>query len=543
MRASRRGAFLGLMLVLAEGCGGRGSGVPDVPAVTVLEPGVRREVIRLPGVVPPANPETGTVTPNDYNQTQVLRYRQDQETPVPARAIVVAMPGILAGGGSLDPLARALVRRGAAAGEAIEVWAIDRRANLLEDLRGMNAAEATGDPEMAARYYFGGQAFGGVSFPGFVGQDAVAYMSEWGLTTHVEDLHRVIAQVPAAARRGHVFLLGHSLGAAFAEAYAAWRFADGSRGVDELAGLILIDGVLGEAPIDEAAYRSGPAGVFPLPGIDTIRTGTRYIVLPFLGVEVYPRVEIQALRVLVHPTAVTADEGRDNALALLLSLPRDRLPRLSDAAALGLGFDDQSNPLGFTRASLGRATGGPLETYQNPFGGDQIVRPSDPTARYDWVDAREAQPAEWTPLASLAHAIADGRSNFAEWYFPARLALDLQAVAGARIPPGGYQEQYGLRAYDGGLIDAPILAVSAALISASDYDAVRARVAPVIGDGRARAGTPRTDPAAFRVVRAEGMSHLDPVLADDRAENPVPAAVEGFVREGAASGTVRVPRL
>ena len=545
MRASRRGAFLGVgvVVVLAAGCGDKGNGVPDVPAVTVPEPGVRREVIRLPGVVPPSNPTTGTATPGDYNQTQVLRYRQDRETPVPARAIVVAMPGFLGGGGSLDPLARSLVRRGAAAGEAIEVWAIDRRANLLEDLRGMNAAEATSEPEMAAGYYFGGQALGGVAFPGFVGQADVAYMSEWGLATHVEDLRRVIAQVPAAARRGHVFLLGHSLGAAFAEAYAAWRFADGSRGVDELAGLVLIDGVLGEAPIDEAAYRNGLGGAFPLPGLDAIRTSTRYVALPFLGVEIYPRVEIMALRVLAHPTAVTADEGRDNALSLLLSLPRERLPRLSDAAALGLGFDDQSSPLGFVRASLGRATGGPLETYQNPFGGDEIVRPSDPAARYDWVDAREAQPAEWTSLAAFAHASADGRSNFAEWYFPARLALDLQAVSGARIPVGGYQEENGLRAYDGGLMDAPILAVSAGLIPATAYDAVRDRVAPVIGDGRARGGTPRTDPAAFRVLRADGMSHLDPVLAEDRAENPVPAAVEAFVRDGAAAGTVSVPRL
>lgn len=549
MRAVRRDALLGLgmglgmIAALAAGCGGTGNGVPDVPAVTVPEPGVRREVIRLPGVAPPSNPATGTATPGDYNQTQVLRYRQDRETPVAARAIVVAMPGFLGGGASLDPLARALVRRGAAAGEAIEVWAIDRRANLLEDLRGMNAAEATGDPEVAARYYFGGEALGGVPFPGFVGQADVAYMSEWGLATHVEDLRRVIAQVPAAARRGHVFLLGHSLGAAFAEAYAAWRFADGSRGVDELAGLILIDGVLGEAPIDEATYRNGAGGALPLPGLDAIRASTRYVALPFLGVDIYTLVEILALRVLVHPTAVTADERRDNALASLLFLPRDRLPRLSDAAALALGFDDQSNPLVFTRASLGRATGGPLETYQNPFGADQLVRPADPTARYDWVDAPAAQPAEWTSLSSLAHAIVDGRSNLAEWYFPARLVLDLQAVAGARIPAGGYQEGYGLRAYDGGLIDAPILAVSAALVPATAYDAVRDRVAPVVGDGRPRAGIARTDPAAFRVLRADGMSHLDPVLAEDRAANPVPAAVEAFVRDGAAAGTVSVPRL
>jgi hypothetical protein len=63
--------------------------------------------------------------------------------------VVVAVPGFLGGAGSFDGLARALVKKGQRDGHSIEVWAIDRRSNLLEDLAGMNAADAMNDPELA----------------------------------------------------------------------------------------------------------------------------------------------------------------------------------------------------------------------------------------------------------------------------------------------------------------------------------------------------------------------------------------------------------
>ena len=52
---------------------------------------------------------------------------------------------------------------------------------------------------------------------------------------------------------------------------------------------------------------------------------------------------------------------------------------------------------------------------------------------YRWTDASEVTPREATPLANLAHAWFDGRTNFAEWYFPARLAGDLAACGGLAV--------------------------------------------------------------------------------------------------------------
>ena len=64
-------------------------------------------------------------------------------TPAPAAPVAPALLRINArpwADVSIDGVARGLVAR-SRAGEAIEVWAVDRRTNLLEDLTGLDAAE------------------------------------------------------------------------------------------------------------------------------------------------------------------------------------------------------------------------------------------------------------------------------------------------------------------------------------------------------------------------------------------------------------------
>jgi hypothetical protein len=553
-------ASLGLAAAAAAGCGddvsgeadaGDDAGGPidwpagDVPASTTPAPGLRRDVFQVDAPSPPANPTTGEATPTALDATQVARYRQDVEPPAPARAIVIAYPGFIGGAGSFDALARNLVERAADDGVVLEVWAIDRRANLLEDRRGVDAAEAAGNAEIAQGYYFGVDTIDGERFPGFLFSTEVSYMSEWGLATHVDDLRAVIALIPEASRRGHVFLMGHSLGASFAEAYAAWHFADDVRGVDELAGLVLVDGALGDAPVSETEYHegaSGGGGLFSLPGIEALRAdGPSYVELPFFGVGVLPRVEILAMRALYDPAGVIADEGRDTALRLLLQMGNRPIPAMTNTAALGWAMDEGSDGLTITAVSCGEPTGGAVEAYENLISQTTLVRPSDGDATYDWLDATSDNPDEFTPQANLAHAFVDGRTNFPEWYFPVRLSLDLGAVGGAAIPADGWQAAYGLRATDGPLIDAPILAIGTELVAAAEYEAIRARVAPLVGDGRPAAGASRDEVGGFRVIDASALTHIDPVTASDRPDNPIPAAIVEFVVANAAAGELAVP--
>jgi pimeloyl-ACP methyl ester carboxylesterase len=517
----------------------------EMPASTVPETGVRRDVFRVPGATPPPNPTTMAETPAELDFTQVIRYREDVTPPAEARAIIVAMPGFLGGGPSFETLAHELVKRGAASGTTTEVWAIDRRSNLLEDLRGMDTAEASGNPDIAQGYYFGRETIDGEPFSGFTPAAQLTFMSEWGLRTHAEDLRRVIALVPEADRQGHVFLMGHSLGGAFTEAYASWRFEDGTRGVEELAGLILVDGHLRDAASTEDEYRDGTAGLTGGPGIDGIRMSSPYTALPILGLAIYARAEIMSLRTLVDPMGIVTDGGRDQVLAILLSLSPAQVPPMTNRGALGWGFDTASNAFSFAAVSCGESTGGPTAEYENTlFGSGTLLHPSDPEATYDWVDALDADPPEHTPLAALATSWSHGRANFAEWYFPSRLPLDLAAVGGTDVAEDSWQAMEGLSAFDRELVDAPVLAIAAALVGPTGYDTLASRLAPEVGAGRRNAGAARTDELGLRIVDLSSLSHLDPLTGVDTDRNPTALEVARFVDEHvAATGTVAIDAM
>jgi hypothetical protein len=515
----------------------------QVPTSAVVESGIRREVYRMDGGIAPANPVTGVATPAAYNRTQISRYRQDVTPPAPARAVLIMVPGVLGGAGSFDTLARSRVRAAKAQTQVLEVGAIDRRSNLQEDTIGFDTAEMLGDPEIAEGYYFQSDTIDGRPFAGALDQGAASYMSEWGLTIHIEDLRRVIEQVGAADRRGHVFLGGHSLGASVTEAYAAWAFADGVRGFDQLAGLVLIDGVLAASASTEAQWKGGQAGgLLNNPGVDKQRSvGPRYVELPVFGALVFARVELMAARALLAPDAVIVDQGRDDLLEFQLFYPGDALPRMTNAAAFGWALDDDSDPLVITAASLGEPIGGPVERYDNLIAMRRLQRPLPTESTFGWKDASASDPENFTPLANFARAFVDGPTNFAEWYFPLRLASDLGAVGGARVAPGSYQVASGLAASEGAAIDAPVLAVSAGLVPAASFDALRSRLLTPVGAGRRNAGATRAQSEGFQVVTAAGFTHIDPLTAADRVDNPVPSAILQFVLANAASGTVTVP--
>lgn len=542
MRTKLGSSILLSSLLLTAACGTTASD----PYVTVPERGVRREVFHVAGVHPADNP-LGGATPVENDATQVVRYREDSASPQSVSAVVIAMPGFLAGASTFDSLARTLVRRGHARGFHIEVWAIDRRANLLEDTFGLEAAERHGDPNLAPRYYRDSSQVDGRYFLGHPDPASLPYMSEWGLATHAEDLRRVISLVPQAMRKGHVYLMGHSLGGSFVEAYAGWVFeGDGVRGSDELAGLIMIDGLLGSTPIPETDYLNGSTGGgFPTPGLDDIRGGSTYVALPLLGVSALVNAEIAGVYAQLAPSGVVDDPVRDTQLGFLLSyLDWADVPPLTNRAALGLAFDSQHEPLAFVRASLGTLDG-PTESFTSPFAMGSLLRPSDPVRTYDWVDG-PASPDEFSSASDLAFSMVHGESNFTEWYFPSRLPLDLAAVGGGTVQPADYQATYGLRVFEGNQIDAPVLCIAAELVGdVAACDAVRTRIAPNLGADRPYSGFGRgaagEDGPGFRILDVTTMAHLDPLLARDHSFNPVPAKIEEMISAHTGFGTFIVP--
>ncbi len=526
-----------LLASLLASCGSSGDeAAPVAPATPgpyqppaasrVVEQGavnIRREVIELDGFQAPPNPQKNQATPPGQQRVRVVRYRVDASPPRPARAVVVMMPGFLGGAGSFDAVARALVRR-STEDAPLEAWAIDRRSNLLEDHHGLDVAEHFQDAERAAAYYNDEQEIEGKTFGGFLPQQSLLHASEWGLETTLGDLRRVIEQVPQPERRGRVVLLGHSLGASIAEAYASWDF-DGTPGYQELASLVLVDGVSGNegGPIQQtqAEYEEGggpaPGGFGSAPGLQGIRAGSVYFSLPLLGTQVYPVASIVAMRSAWKPAEISEDGERDRLLKTLLALKE--VPRMTNRAAFGLAFDARTNALSFAAVNCGEASGGAMTEYDSLFG-VRLLQPSDPTATYDWVNFDSTTPREHTALPELARSWHEGPGlDFAEWYFPQRLPADMAVASSLVLKPTDWPAaEYRMRAYHGASMDLPILGHAAGLMGGEEgrFDRLRELVSGVpIGADRPRAGEPRSSDRAFATIGAPELSHIDPLLGAD----------------------------
>ncbi len=560
MRSPRRSLALAIAaLPLLSGCADEPEPIPSPPGYSppppseIVEQGavtIRREVFTVKGVTPPANPDVamGGETPEELNAVRVVRYRVEATPPKPARAIAIMMPGYLGGAGNFDSIARALVRRSSGA-DVFEAWAIDRRGNLLEDHHGLDVAEVKKDPTEANRYYFEGQTVEGETFTSFVQQYDLAFASEWGITTTIGDMREVVKLVDPSARRDRVVLLGHSMGAPIVEEYAAWDF-DGARGHDEIAGLVLVDGIgghEGEAmpPSDEATYKAGNGGGFlSQPGLDAIRSSQRTLELPILGLGFFAIADVAAMRASWKPDEVSEDPYRDQAMLTLLAL--GQVPKMTNRAFMGFALDDASNGVAASAVvKCGASAGGPVETYQS-IGGGMVVHPSDPNATYTWVEFDEVNPREYSSLDDVAPAWFRGPGlDFTEWYFPHRLPLDTGLASTLVMGPGSYPyDTYGMRAVHGATIDVPIM-VSMSTRDPASADKLRALLANVpVGQGRPLAGTLHADDKAFQVRDLKGLSHIDIIAGSDTGAG----IVQGWYDDLAAflitctpSGGVSVP--
>ncbi|WP_280337010.1 hypothetical protein [Nocardia wallacei] len=162
--------------------------------------------------------------------------------------------------------------------------------------------------------------------------------------------------------------------------------------------------------------------------------------------------------------------------------PDVRTLSATNEAVLGALLDDNSQPLGFLQASTGFVAGGPLGPKNFPlpdavarspiamnfFGDAPKVSPTRFDARtvYRWIDydavgadsgdadSGDADSggadsggaitpgSEVTSIAQLARSLCESPLDFTEWYFPSRLALDLQqgtapSIAAQHLHPDG----------------------------------------------------------------------------------------------------------
>ena len=430
-------------------------------------------VLILLAVAVPASASAATFTvrgapgpgPAKYDRVTVERFG-----PARAKRVLVLVLGTQGGAGDF-----ALTGRELAKGvPGLQVWAMDRRTQAFEDLRGFES----GDPQRALDYYLGGGGFKPVA-----GGD-VPFVREWGLELALEDLRRVVRKARDGGRR-EVILGGHSLGASQAVAYAAWDFR-GRPGHRDIDGLMLIDGgLLGTFTTPDLArvkrrlaeLRKGD------PFLDLLGIGVPWAVGVFTG---------------IAGQAAVRDPGGRSSLAespLLPALVKPPFP-LTNEALVGRVFDRDTSPPGL---DLVRVRAGSLAPSGDP-------RP--------WRDG------EVTPVANVSAFLARQPVNSIEWYFPRRLTLDVDGASGlSRNPITRFLK---LRTWHRRSIDVPVYAFQT--------DLTRGRV--LRGARRLIAGSRIPARRSTLVDRGSSTSHLDPLTAAPATNDFLKTAIRFLNRPG-----------
>ena len=505
--------------------------------------GLREQLLFVPGHTPPDNPHYGVATPPEYNGSRVLEIRSTELTQ--ARIVVVGIPGFFAGINNWKTVGEELVRRDP---QATVVWAYERRGNNMEDLTGVNYAEATGDLQAALDYYFEGRAIDGRTFDGFLEGRDLRYQSEWGLGTHFRDIRAVIELARTTYPDAAVVWMGHSMGSFWGEVFPAFQFectADGMTGQDLLDGLILVDGTITEgiaadlSTYTESDFLDGAslrvAGVTTEGfGLSQLRRGNEFFSDLGAG-QILLGLELAALAARFDPEREMATYLSERLFTFdyAFQVVHGLHPQAAGLATLGLLFDDDTQPLSFARAHFGRPQGNYLMEHANPLNllsGDDLLGDRKPGPLLS--PTRSGETISWDaglefgPEAPIATAdeIMDlfyaGPSNFLEWYYPVRLLLDLNIAAGAAFGHGA-QPQW-VRAYDlcfsaPSDVRLPTLVVAAQLgvvPAADDYD-------------RWLQGTSIAD---LEKLDLTGHNHADMLAARNPQKNPLLDTVSRWLR-------------
>ena len=386
----------------------------QLSTVTVPNPNDLRRVmaerLEIPGFPEPHTPEA-------LNKALFVRYSLPK--PGKASAVIVLMPGFLGGATNFDRVSRNVV----SLDPSLEVWAVDRRSNALEDHRVLDAAGLESEPLSAWRYHIRDAGKVGGFRP--LKPEDVAFMGYWGLQVHLEDLRRVVQLARGYGQR--VILGGHSLGAAMVSLYAGWDF-DGVPGYRDLDGLLLLDGAAGNtggASITQSAYQNGQAGPFgtSTPGLRALEAGTATPFFSALGFDPLGLSRLSAAALLA-----SVDPNGDSPGGIV-SYPASNL-----AAGLVTG-DDNYAPVSIFSVSSGRAL-----NAQVAINGLAVIFAGLPglqtltvtgvaagSSRVEWQSPLPTDRIEVTDPLDFAARFSTDKGDFQEWYFPVRLTLDIGA--------------------------------------------------------------------------------------------------------------------
>lgn len=334
-------------------------------------------------------------TPAQYNKVGVIKVG-----PSGAKNVLVLEPGTSAAAAYFVPLAKWVVSKTT----GWQVWAVQRRENLLEDQSELNLyKDHKATTTQLFDYYLGYLKNSSITHhyqP--VANSTVEFAKQWGMNVAVQDLHVVIG----AAKKlgGKVVLGGHSLGGSVVTAYATWDF-DGHAGADELAGLIYIDGGSTTTAVS-AQQATGTLQALDAPSASPW--------LAFGGIEAPYAGLFEATgsaSALLDPNAPSL--GQTSGL-----LPSDIVPsvRVTNVGQYGYALNASTSPSSLLAAQAHLGQGIDAQGPIHGWNGSGALTPID-------------------RFATMFSGVGIDDANGTEWYFPQRLTDDTGAVDNGNANP------------------------------------------------------------------------------------------------------------
>jgi pimeloyl-ACP methyl ester carboxylesterase len=542
---------------------------------------VAQEYLLAPGHVEPHTPGSGAVGSEmpasanvqslvgadpDLNRVSTLRTYLDHPSAAP-RTILILVPGFLGGAGTFTPLAEQLVAK---FNGALEVWAVDRRPNQLEDRRGSVYAaaqiEGGGDArtaiEQAVAFYLPDDAPAPFTLPDALGaqrsyvrleQDDMRFAAYWGVDTYLRDWKRLVDAARAiVGPDGLVFFGGHSQGTYWTSAFAAYDFDPDPGVVDagyqHVDGLILLEGGGGGAPSEpppDLATYGASVDALAQPGGPPVFLFSVFDIQPaILG----PGAELSGLAgvhlpdetSILQPTSVFSTPP----FSLFFTAP------MSNRSLVGFFIDDDFQPVTAFRASVGFSVDGPNQ-QATLFGARFLIAkpngslrrwldfddpalprcpPSDPGAPTTGpgcaIESNGPHPApgevaetwgferEVSSLDDLLR-VQVLEANFVEWYFlsgrtglDAQYGIDSSALVAESVAADGSEGPLVLT--QNANVDVPVLCIGGSN-----------GLAPAESSFSRYLDSIATPLADRRVEILEGYAHLDPITASDDDAVPI----------------------
>jgi hypothetical protein len=366
--------------------------------------------------------------PSNYDRLWVRKYG-----PRDPDCILVLSPGSPAGQGGFVRIAAEMTQRV----DGLDVWAIDRRQNALEDVSVFKRDQ----PRKSLGYYLLGARVGGSLFKPVRDSDA-GFVRDWGAATALGDLRNVIQR--AHDRSSCVMIGGHSFGTLLTEAYLAWDF-NGTPGYKGLDGIVLIDGGLFNAfknVLDPAGYPAfhsvaeARARIAKLQNQSPFGSDGSIPGLPSWVPGVVP--EIVCQYATKHPNAVSGLQKSTIGTHFVPGLPSTSV---TNEAFAGLFFRETA---GDTGARTGR-----LSSRGNPL---------------RWRDGR------YSSVSRFCSTFTQEPGNGLEWYFPNRLMIDVTQGL-EPLKRNAITDFLGLRPFHLADIDLPLYVIQTKL---SDGGVLRA---------------------------------------------------------------------